>query len=111
MADETLALAFQGVFDRAVDIAADLERITADIGAPTYRAYSGAAELAGPAAQLLAAAEKAGQRPLGASQSHWLEVVAALRKDERYEDWASIGSTLDLAAATEPAVATTRPHR
>lgn len=40
MAGETLALAFQGVFDRAEDIAVDLERVAADIGAPTYRAYA-----------------------------------------------------------------------
>lgn len=40
MAGETLALAFQGVFDRAVDIAVDLEAIAAEIGAPTYRAHA-----------------------------------------------------------------------
>lgn len=40
MAGETLALAFQGMFDRATDVAADLEEIVADIGAPTYQAYA-----------------------------------------------------------------------
>lgn len=198
MAGETLALAFQGVFDRAVDIAGDLEEITADIGAPTYRAYSqyalgeaiveseperaartleGAAELAAsvnnqyieamarttlgsvlarlgrfeaatsnlhralemwetlgmpayhwavvqylgailaetgerePAAQLLAAAERAGRRPFSASQSHWLEVVADLQSDERYAEWAAVGSAMDLSRATEVALAATQPRR
>lgn len=40
MAGETLALSFQGVFDRAEDIAIELERLSADLGAPTYRAYA-----------------------------------------------------------------------
>lgn len=198
MAGETLALAFQGVFDRAIDIAGDLEKMTADIGAPTYRAYSQyalgeaiveseperaaktlqrAATLAEsvnnqyieamarttlgsvmarlgrfeeatsnlhkalerwetlgmpayhwavvqylgailaetgepePAAQLLAAAKKAGRRPFGAGQSHWLEVVDELQRDERYEQWAAEGSTMDLSRATEVAVAATRLRR
>lgn len=40
LAGETLALAFQGVFDRAIDIASDLEQRAREIGAPTYKAYS-----------------------------------------------------------------------
>lgn len=64
----------------------------------------------GPAAQLLAAAEKAGRRPFGASQRHWLEVVEKIQSDERYEEWAEAGSTMDLARATQVALAATRPH-
>ncbi|HET8740165.1 MAG TPA: BTAD domain-containing putative transcriptional regulator [Acidimicrobiia bacterium] len=40
MAGETLALASGGAFDRAVDIARDLEKLAADVGAPSYRAYA-----------------------------------------------------------------------
>lgn len=40
MAGETLALAYQGVFERAVDSAIALEKVATDIGAPTYRAYA-----------------------------------------------------------------------
>ena len=40
VAGETLALAFQGHFERAVGVAADLERLTDQVGAPTYKAYA-----------------------------------------------------------------------
>lgn len=202
LAGETLALAFKGVFDRAIATAADLETVAADVGAPSYRAYSryalgeaiieaeperatrlliDAADLAAsvnnqyiqamvrttlgsvlarlgrfgeatdnlhkamelwetlgmpayhwavvqylgailaetddpePAARLLAAAEKAGRRPLGAGQSHWLQVVHDLQEDERYEEWAEAGSTMTLEQASELALTATktitRPRR
>ena len=40
VAGETIALAFQGHFARAVDVGAELERLTGEIGAPTYLAYA-----------------------------------------------------------------------
>lgn len=39
-AGEILALSFRGEFTRALDIAGNLEKMAADIGAPTYRAYA-----------------------------------------------------------------------
>lgn len=198
MAGETLALAFQGEFARAVDIAHELEEMAADIGAPTYRAYADYAlgeavidsdpdrsaelleravglaasvnnqfiqamapttlgsvltrlgkfeeaktnlhdamerwenmglgayrwttvqHLAGllaeqgdpeTAIKLLSAAENAGRRPFGGGQSHWTEVLAALRADPQHETWAAAGSLLSLAEACELALAATRPRR
>lgn len=40
VAGETIALAFQGHFDEATDLAADLSRLASRIGAPTYQAYA-----------------------------------------------------------------------
>lgn len=40
VAGETIALAFQGQFDHAVELAADLAGLASGVGAPTYRAYS-----------------------------------------------------------------------
>jgi tetratricopeptide (TPR) repeat protein len=39
-AGEALALAYQGEYRQAMEAAADLERIAAEVGAPTYRAYA-----------------------------------------------------------------------
>ena len=40
VAGETIALAFQGHFGRAVDVGSELEQLTSEIGAPTYLAYA-----------------------------------------------------------------------
>lgn len=40
VAGETIALAFQGRFDQAAELARDLSDIATDVGAPTYRAYA-----------------------------------------------------------------------
>jgi len=39
-AGEVLALAYQGEYRQAMETAADLERLAAEVGAPTYRAYA-----------------------------------------------------------------------
>jgi predicted ATPase/DNA-binding SARP family transcriptional activator len=39
-AGEALALAYQGEYPQAVEVAADLGRMAAEVGAPTYRAYA-----------------------------------------------------------------------
>lgn len=40
LAGETMVLAFEGHFDRAMEVAEELQRATAEIAAPTYQAYS-----------------------------------------------------------------------
>lgn len=40
LAGETMVLAFEGHFDRAMEVADELERASAEIAAPTYSAYS-----------------------------------------------------------------------
>jgi predicted ATPase/DNA-binding SARP family transcriptional activator len=40
VAGETIALAFQGRFDEAEELALDLARMADEVGAPTYRAYA-----------------------------------------------------------------------
>ncbi|HEU4894704.1 MAG TPA: hypothetical protein VFT85_02610, partial [Acidimicrobiia bacterium] len=39
-AGEALALAYQGEYPQAVEVAADLRRLAGEVGAPTYRAYA-----------------------------------------------------------------------
>lgn len=198
MAGETLALSFQGVFDRALDIAGDLEDLAAYIGAPTYRAYAAyalgeatteddsersvallerAVDLAESvnnqyiqaiarttlgsvlarlgrvdeaktqlhaamelwetmglnayrwttvqylsalvgqegdietAAKLMAAAERAGRRPLGTGRRYWADLVSRLKSDPEFDTWAAEGGDLDLGSASRLALSATRPRR
>lgn len=64
-----------------------------------------------PAAKLLAAAEKAGRRPLSAGQSHWSDLVSGLKQNRAYESWAAEGAKLGPKAASELARSATQPRR